>query len=43
MHEPLLKTMPPLVLLAISLILGMYMPDWLLDGLRQAAAAVGLP
>ena len=41
--EHWLKTLPPLLLLLVALTLGVYMPAWLLDGLNQAATAVGLP
>ena len=41
--ESLLKVLPPTLLLLLALTLGLSMPTWLLDGLNQAAAAVGLP
>jgi len=36
------KSLPPLVLLALALLLGLSVPAWLAEGLRQAAALVGV-
>jgi hydrogenase-4 component F len=36
------KSLPPLALLALALLLGMSVPAWLAEGLRQAAALVGV-
>ena len=42
-HEPRMKTLPPLVLLGLALALGVATPTWIVEALRQAAALVGLP
>ncbi len=36
------KSLPPLALLLLALLLGLWVPAWLLEGLRQAAALVGV-
>jgi hydrogenase-4 component F len=38
--EPVMSVLPPLVLLACLYVLGVYVPDWLEDGLHSAARFV---
>ena len=40
-REPLLSVLPPLVLGVAVLTLGLWIPDWLWNFLRQAAALIG--
>jgi hydrogenase-4 component F len=39
-HEPLLTVVPMVCCLAVVLVLGLYVPDWLDSALRAAAALV---
>jgi hydrogenase-4 component F len=40
-RETLLNTGPPLVLCALALMLGLYLPPWMTQGLRAAAGMLG--